>query len=276
MNKFSEKYPLITLLVGIILVVLLYTLWPQDKAKKSPLEEIGEMPRYKIGEVFEGYSAQYRVTGLEFTERSQSPFSDKLPEGSRYFVLTVEVKNNGTEPMEIRCGKLEAIYEGKLLEYECDRAASARSGVFSKLNPQVRKTVQIYYVMPDNVFGSLVWTPNSVRKAKFSVLDIRGASWSIKDGKEVDLSKAQDKDLLQKIKKFFREKDGVGDDSMGATVYTYALLDIDGDGINEILVLRRGPYYCGSGGCALDVLRDDNGELKATAVSGLLIHGDKL
>ena len=276
MKNFIEKYPLITILLAIVLAVLLYTLRPQSEVKKSALEEVEGMPRYKMGEVFEGYSAQYKVTGLEFTEHSPSLFSDRLPEGSRYFVITVEVKNTGTEPVVISCGKLEAVYEGKLLAYECDRALSARSDVFSKLNPQVKKTVKIYYVMPDNVTGPFIWVPTSWRKVKFSILDISGASWSIKDGKEVDLSKAQDKDLLRKIKKFFREKDGVADDALGATVYTYALFDIDGDGVNEILVLRRGPYYCGSGGCALDVLRDDNGELEATAISGLLIHGDKL
>lgn len=272
MKKFIEKYPLITILLAIVLAVLLYTLRPQSEVKKSALEEVEGMPRYKMGEVFEGYSAQYKVTGLEFTEHSPSLFSDRLPEGSRYFVITVEVKNTGTEPVIIGCGKLEAVYEGKLLEYECDRALSAQKDVFSKINPQVRKSVEIYYVISKNVLGPFVWGPGAFTKVKFSLVDIGGAQWSdfsgvLKGARMVDLTEGHDSKMLVKIKRFFRNAEGATDEQMSATIYTYALIDIDGDGVNEVFALRRGLNYCGSGGCALDVLRDDNGEFKATAIS---------
>ncbi len=271
-TKFHEKYPFVTLLIGVFLVAFLYTVWPQGKPKKSELEIVEELPRYKIGEVIKSTSEEYKVTDLEFTYKSPEIFPDKLPDGLRYFVITVEVKNTGTAPLVIRCGKLEAVYEHRLLAYECNRKLSAITGVFSDINPQVKKTVKIYYEMPENVFGPFAWAPYLLSKVKFSVSDIVGAKWSdfssvTKGAQEIDLTQTGDRNLIEKIKRFLRETNGLDDEKMGVVEYSYALIDLDGDGVNEVFFLRRGGGYCGSGGCALDVFRMDQGVLRATNIS---------
>lgn len=43
--------------------------------------------------------------------------------------------------------------------------------------------------------------------------------------------------------------------SSSAPSYDYALIDLNGDGIPEAVVLINDPHYCGSGGCTMSVLR---------------------
>lgn len=272
-NLDPKKIPLILLAVGAILVIFLNVTWPQGKGDKSEVAKIEEMPKYKIGQVINGITADYILTKLELTKKSPVFLSDELPADLVYLVITVEIKNTSSSPLKITCGKLGAIFGGKLLEYECNKGLSARSGVFSEINPQVKKTVSIYYEISTNVLGPFVWSPSSVSKVRFSIGDFSGMQFMdfrgvTKGAREVVLSTVSDTTLLEKIKQAYKVAGLDYGDGPRPTPYKYALVDLDSDGRNEVFVMRGG-VYCGRAGCDLELLTNDGDNLKVTGNSWL-------
>lgn len=273
-----KKLPLVLLVLGAVVALFLYIAAPQGKSKKTELEEVDEMPKYRIGEIINDYSSEYKITKLDFTKSSPDTFSGSLPADLAYLVITVEVKNISNKPSEIKCGKLSAVFDGKLLQYECNRRLSARTGVFSEINPQVKRTVSIYYEMPTDVLGPYVWSPTYLPRARLSIgefsglqlMDFRG---STRGAKEVVLSTLSDTELLTKIKQAYKVAGSDSSDGPRPPPYKYALVDLDSDGKNEIFVMRGG-VYCGIAGCDLSLLKYDGDKLKLTGDSWLA--GDRI
>jgi hypothetical protein len=54
-----------------------------------------------------------------------------------------------------------------------------------------------------------------------------------------------------------RQSLGSGADGMGRIRYVHARTDLNGDGRQDVLVYLMGPYVCGSGGCTLQVFRQE-------------------
>jgi heat shock protein HslJ len=54
-----------------------------------------------------------------------------------------------------------------------------------------------------------------------------------------------------------RQTSGSAADGMGRTSYVHARTDLNGDGRQDVLVYLMGPYVCGTGGCTLQVFRQD-------------------
>lgn len=58
--------------------------------------------------------------------------------------------------------------------------------------------------------------------------------------------------------------------------YAWAEIDLDGDGTEEVLAYLLGPFFCGSGGCSLKVLRQDAdgsyAEVASLPISRLPVH----
>lgn len=272
-TKFHEKYPFVTLLVGVLLVLILYVAWPQGKAKKSDLETVEEMQKYKIGEVLAYFNIEYIVRKIELTKTSPIFHSEKLPDDIVYLVLNVDVKNTSTAPSEIKCGKLWAVFDGKLLEFECNRRLSAASGVFTEINPQIKRTVSIYYEISSSALGPFAWGPFATPIMKFSIGDTSGGQLmdfrgSTKGARELILTTLTDLELLAKINKAYKIAGKDLGSAPNSTPYKYALVDLDSDGKNEIFVMRGG-VDCGIAGCGLDLLKYEGDLLKVTGNSWL-------